>query len=117
MQTEGLKKGFGELFHLQLCSPKPQTWHSHFFLLVKGFKSLAIFFPSLKRWVIVQSEFEFKIPPLFSCSKIGQTNFRKWRIFQAFQNTFSYVFLPCELLRRIHGVFCLFLNRKIPLFF
>src|SRR3954470_9737492 len=51
---------FDELFHLQLCSPKPQTWHSLFLSIAKGFKNLTSFLPSPKMWVVVQSDFEFQ---------------------------------------------------------
>ena len=59
-KQRGSREVFDELIHLQLCSPKSQTWHSLFFSIAKGFKILTSFLPSPKMGVIVQSVFEFQ---------------------------------------------------------
>src|SRR3954465_5939035 len=64
-KQKGSREVFDELFHLQLNSPKPQTWHSHFFCFAKGFKKLTSFLPSPKMGVIVQSDLNFKSGPTF----------------------------------------------------
>src|SRR4051812_3480989 len=72
-KQKGSREVFGELFHSQLCSPKPLTWHSHFFCIAKGFKNLTSFFPSPKMWVVVQSGFEFqKCPHILVVAKISK---------------------------------------------
>src|SRR3954466_14047608 len=52
-KQKGSREVFDELIHLELCSPKSQTWHSLFLSIAKGFKILTSFFPSPKMWVVV----------------------------------------------------------------
>ena len=60
LNLNGSRRVFGDLFHLHLISPWPQTWHSQFFPLAKLFKTLASFLPTLKMWAIDQCGLNFK---------------------------------------------------------
>src|SRR4051812_42905715 len=54
------REGVDEMFHLHLSSPRPQTWHSLFLSIAKGFEVFTSFLSSPKMGVLVQSVFEFQ---------------------------------------------------------